>query len=129
MSGFDSTFATSEDRELCDRWLHHGYHMTYAPEVIVYHAHALTLRTFWRQHFAYGQGAMRFHRARAQRRSGQSWQELGFYLRLPSLLCRALVSVRNEQALRLIPLLAVWQGANTAGFAWEWMQQIVGKGG
>src|SRR5919109_3753697 len=48
--GFDTTFRTSEDRDLCDRWLHHAYRMIYAPEVIVSHAHPLTLRTFWRQH-------------------------------------------------------------------------------
>lgn len=128
LGGFDSTFVTSEDRELCDRWLHHGYRMIYAPEVIVHHAHALTLRTFWWQHFNYGRGAMRFHQTRAQRNSGHFWQDLGFYQRLPSLLGKALVSARNEQAFRLIPLLAVWQGANTAGFAWEWMKQIAGRG-
>ena len=27
ISGFDATFTTSEDRELCDRWLHHSYRM------------------------------------------------------------------------------------------------------
>jgi GT2 family glycosyltransferase len=49
IGGFDTTFplAASEDREFCDRWLHHGYQMTYSPEVVVYHAHVLTLRTFW----------------------------------------------------------------------------------
>jgi GT2 family glycosyltransferase len=33
IGGFDTTFplAASEDREFCDRWLHHGYQMTYAP--------------------------------------------------------------------------------------------------
>lgn len=127
ISGFDPTFVTSEDRELCDRWLYHGYRMTYAPEAIVYHAHALTLRTFWRQHFRYGRGAMRFHQARAQRHSGQFWQELGFYIRLPALLYEALTAKRRGQALGLLPLLAVWQGANAAGFVWEWMKRIEGR--
>jgi GT2 family glycosyltransferase len=43
--------AAGEDREFCDRWLRHGYPMTYAPAACVHHAHALTFRTFWRQHF------------------------------------------------------------------------------
>jgi GT2 family glycosyltransferase len=70
LGGFDTTFRTSEDRDLCNHGLHHGYHMTYAPEVIVSHAHVLTLRTFWQQHFNYGRGAFRYHRARARRGSG-----------------------------------------------------------
>ena len=63
LGGFDATFRTSEDRELCDRWLHHGYHMTYAPEAIIYHEHILTLGGFLRQHFGYGRGAFRFHKS------------------------------------------------------------------
>lgn len=59
IGGFDSTFpyAAAEDREFCDHWLHHGHRMRYAPEAVVYHAHALTLRTFWRQHCTDGRGA------------------------------------------------------------------------
>jgi hypothetical protein len=63
---FDTTFRTSEDRDLCDRWLYHAYRMTYASEVVVSHAHQLPLRTFWRQHFNYGRGAFRFSRARGR---------------------------------------------------------------
>lgn len=53
LGGFDTTFplAAGEDREFCDRWLHHGYEMIYAPEALVYYAHKLTLPKFWRQHF------------------------------------------------------------------------------
>jgi GT2 family glycosyltransferase len=73
IKGFDTSFhlAGGEDRELCDRWLHHGYGMIYAPEAIVYHAHSLTLNTFWRQHFNYGRGAFQFRRVRASRGSGR----------------------------------------------------------
>ena len=31
IGGFDPAFTTSEDRELCDRWLHHGGALAYAP--------------------------------------------------------------------------------------------------
>jgi GT2 family glycosyltransferase len=67
LNGFDPNFNASEDRDLCDRWLHCGYRMTYAPEAIVRHAHALTLPGFCRQHFNYGRGAFRFYQRRARR--------------------------------------------------------------
>jgi len=59
IGSFDVTYprAAGEDRELCDRWLHHGYRMIYVAEAVVYHAHDLTFRAFLRQHFHYGQGA------------------------------------------------------------------------
>jgi GT2 family glycosyltransferase len=59
IGGFDPTFggAGGEDRELCLRWAHSGRPLLYAPEVLVYHAHALTFLGFLRQHFAYGRGA------------------------------------------------------------------------
>src|SRR5262249_14988623 len=121
VGGFDASFTTSEDRELCDRCLYHGYRMTYAPEAVVYHAHPLTLRSFWRQHFNYGRGAFRFPRIRDRRGSGRFSQELPFYKRLPSLLGRSLAPERGRRLLLMPALLLVWQGANTAGFLWESM--------
>src|SRR5262245_3238353 len=43
IGGFDVTYprAAAEDRELCDRWLHHGQRMIYAPDAVVYHANDL----------------------------------------------------------------------------------------
>jgi GT2 family glycosyltransferase len=119
IGGFNALWlrAAAEDRELCDRWLYHGYRMAYAPEVIVYHAHVLTFHTFWRQHFNYGRGACHFHRVRAQRNQGRIRVEsLGFYLRLlryPS------SQVQSKQALLLTALLVLAQVANAAGFLWE----------
>ena len=57
IGGFDATYTRTagEDRELCDRWLTDGRRKLYAPDAVVYHAHALTFRTFWRQHFNYRQ--------------------------------------------------------------------------
>lgn len=121
VGGFDAAFfpRASEDRDLCDRWLFKGYQMTYAPEVLVYHSHPLTLRTFWRQHFNYGRGAFRFHQARARRGSGRFVTELGFYLHLPRLLWHSFSQVRRQRTL-LLAALVVWQMANTMGFIWEW---------
>jgi glycosyltransferase involved in cell wall biosynthesis len=123
--GFDATFFpfVSEDRDFCNRWLHQGYRMIHAPEVLVYHAHALTFRTFLRQHFNYGRGAFRFHKARARRDSGRSIVEVKFYLNLLSLLRDPISQVPGRRALLLATLLVVWQIANTLGFLWEWVTQ------
>ena len=68
LGGFDSSFPLppAEDREFCDRWLRSRRRMRYTPGAVVYHAHALGFRTFWRQHFKYGRGAARFHSVRAR---------------------------------------------------------------
>jgi GT2 family glycosyltransferase len=114
LGGFDPTFKTSEDRDLCDRWLQRGYRMTYAPEAVVYHAHKLTLLTFWRQHFGYGRGAFRFHQLRARRGTGRFRPEAPFYI---SLLRYPFLGEHGRPG--LLPILAVWQLANAAGFLWE----------
>lgn len=85
IGGFDTNFplAAAEDREFCDRLLSHNYNMRYAPEAIVYHAHHLTLKTFYRQHFNYGRGAFLFHKTYSQRHPQQkSIQSWSFYLKL-----------------------------------------------
>lgn len=64
MGGFDECFRTAEDRDLCQRWVHSGRTMTYAPECLILHSHAMGLAGFWRQHLAYGRGAYRFHAKR-----------------------------------------------------------------
>ncbi len=124
MGGFDTTYTrtAAEDRELCDRWLHHGYRMTYAPEALVYHAHVLTFRAFWRQHFRYGRGAFYFHQARAHRARGRIRLEpLSFYL---NLLRYPFSQVQGWHALLLAALLVMSQVANATGFFWEWTNRI-----
>jgi GT2 family glycosyltransferase len=125
LGGFDTAFTVSEDREFCDRWLHHGYHMTYAPEVMVSHAHTLTLLGFCWQHFRYGRGAFHFHQTRARRGSGRFRQELPFYTHLPRLLRDALTQMSHKQVLVLAVLMLVWQGVNAAGCAWEGVRRTV----
>lgn len=115
LGGFDVSFTTSEDREFCDRWLRYGYQMTYAPEVQIYHAHKMTLGSFWRQQFSYGRGAFRFHQARAQKGVGQLKVEGNYYLKL---LSYPLIQ-RQKQGLLLVTLLILSQVAYTAGFFWE----------
>ena len=68
VGGFDPAFygAGGEDREIYMRWRHAGHRLIHAPEVVVYHAHDMTLREFIRQHLAYGQGAAILRRCIAE---------------------------------------------------------------
>jgi glycosyltransferase involved in cell wall biosynthesis len=123
INGFNPSFprAAGEDREFCERWLGHGYWMTYAPEVQVYHRHALSLSTFCRQHFSYGRGAFHFHKIRTRDPSGSFRTEpLSFYL---NMLNYPFSSKRNRFAFLFSALLFVTQMANASGFLWEWMKQ------
>jgi glycosyltransferase involved in cell wall biosynthesis len=103
-----------EDRDLSRRWLDRGYRMIYVPQLMVYHAHYLTLPTFWRQHFNYGRGAFRFHFGCAQRSCLTiPFNSLSFYVRLPFFAFR---QMRLRRALPITILLLISQLANVVGF-------------
>jgi GT2 family glycosyltransferase len=121
VGGFDEGFVllACEDREFCDRWLHYGHQMTYAPEAIIYHAHNLTLRKYCLQHFTYGRGALHFHRIRARRKSGRLYQEMKFHLNLKNWLLQPLKEKRGWQMLNMAFLLILWQVVNALGFIYE----------
>jgi glycosyltransferase involved in cell wall biosynthesis len=119
IGGFDATWdrAAAEDRELCDRWLHYGYRMSYTPEAIVYHAHSLSLTSFCRQHFNYGRGAFRFHQVRAYRGHNRIRVEpVSFYRRL---LRYPFTYEQNKKPFLLAVLIALAQVANAAGFFYQ----------
>jgi glycosyltransferase involved in cell wall biosynthesis len=115
MGGFNSSFHFAEDREFCDRWLHRGYRMTYAPEVLVHHRHHLSLRKLWRQHFNYGRGAFLFHRIRARRGSKFRF-ETAFYL---AVFRHPLARDGGARDLLMKALMAEIQMANAAGFFFQ----------
>ena len=50
IGGFDESFRTAEDREICRRWRAGGGTFLYAPEVVMRHAHRLRSLSFLRQH-------------------------------------------------------------------------------
>ena len=119
IGGFDTNFplAAAEDREFCDRLLSHNYKMRYAPEAIVYHAHHLTLKTFYRQHFNYGRGAFLFHKSYSQRHPQQkSIQPWSFYLKL---LTYPLTKQYAQSAVLLCFLILLSQIATTFGMVTE----------
>ena len=121
LGGFDVNFTTSEDRDFCDRWRHHGLQMTYVPEVLVYHSHHLNFRTFWRQHFNYGRGAYRYHQARARRGTGRFRPDPKFYM---SLFFDSLTKEPKRRGLWVKMLLVISQVANATGFFCEVFSQI-----
>jgi GT2 family glycosyltransferase len=64
--GFDPRFVLNagEDRDLCARWRERGGKLVYVPDARVGHAHDLTVKRFWKQHFRYGRGAATYWQAR-----------------------------------------------------------------
>ena len=114
VGGFDESFRTSEDRELCARWVLDGRRLGYEPAAVIDHASPLTLRRFWRQHVAYGRGAFRYHATQASRGASVKL-EPSFYL---SLAREALRRPPREGAV-VLALLGVWHVANSVGFALE----------
>jgi hypothetical protein len=94
--------------------------MIYAPEAIVYHAHDLTLASFWRQHFAYGRGAYLMQRARTRHGWEQFRPDPGYYARL---LRTPFSGNPRVAAVRLAALLLVSQSASAAGLIAEWARQ------
>lgn len=116
--GFDACYtrAAAEDRELCDRWVASGHRLVAVHEAVVYHAHAMTAASFWRQHFEYGRGAWGYRRARAARAGApvrvEPWT---FYRDL--LLCP--IHAHGWRGVALTGLVGLAQTANTLGFLVE----------
>jgi len=113
IGGFNSQYRTAEDRELCDRWTHSGLRMVYAENALVRHSHRLSLRSFCRQQFQYGQGALRYRRARAQRDDGRlRFEPLRFYTGL----LRYPWTAGVRRPLRIAALVFIAQVATAMGF-------------
>lgn len=112
MGGFDPTFraAGGEDRAFCDDWRAAGHRLVYLPAAVVWHAHALNLRSFWRQHLAYGRGAFRY-RARPAG-SVRRMEPAAFYAGLVA----APLTQRMPYPTSLTCLLLLAQVATAAGF-------------
>lgn len=119
LGGFYSEFRlmASEDREICARWQRRGYPMTYAPEAIIQHYHALTLRDFWKQHFTYGQGAQGFHTVEALRAQAKIRLEPpAFYV---NMLRYPLSRAPRGRGAVVSALIGLSQAASAAGFLTE----------
>ena len=119
LQGFDgaSMRYASEDREFCDRWRSRGWAMRFTPEAVVFHAHFLTLRTFWRQHFTYGRGAYRFRLARSRR--GQKPLQIEAAWFLINLFEYPFKNARGLETLCLALFMLLTHVANLCGFLAE----------
>ncbi len=116
LGGFDESFRTAEDRDFCDRWQQRGGGLVYLPGARVVHRNALTFRSFVRQHFAYGRGAFRFHKARLERHSSRIDRTiLTYYVHV----LQEVVRLRGKALAARLALFVAWQIANLAGFLWE----------
>jgi GT2 family glycosyltransferase len=120
MGGFNKDFITAEDREFCDRWLHAGFPIYYAPEAVLYHAQSLNLRSLCKQHFNYGRGAFLFHHVRSGRGWGKLKPDLHFYRSL----FRYPLSQNGTSPFVLYALFLACQMANAAGFVLEALRSI-----
>jgi glycosyltransferase involved in cell wall biosynthesis len=119
LQGFDGELMrfASEDREFCARWSGRGQDMRFIPEAMVSHAHALTLRSFWEQHYAYGRGAYRLRLARLRRGQGPLRIEpVWFFI---NLFLYPLKRARGFAIVRLALLMLLTHVANLGGFLAE----------
>ncbi|UCG72780.1 MAG: glycosyltransferase [Chromatiales bacterium] len=119
VGGFNRAFSrpAGEDRDFCRRLARCGYRLRFVPDAMVLHAHALSLRGFWRQNFNYGRGAAVFHRLGGERqRPARLPEPLQFYIKLIT------SPLRSECGLRAwlqVGLLCLSQVAVATGFTWE----------
>lgn len=68
VGGFHPDFRLGyEDREFCDRWRSFGYGLTHAPDAVVRHCRSMTMRSFCRQHWNYGNMASRYYNLKSNR--------------------------------------------------------------
>ncbi len=117
--GFDTNLrrAAAEDRELSDRWVYQDRPCLYAPDAIIHHAHHMTLRQYWRQHFTYGRGAWYYHNVRAMRiAEGVRKEPLRFYF---DLIAYPFSREPLRRALPLSALMFLSQAANALGYFYE----------
>lgn len=115
VGGFDPSFIfASEDRDWSDRCRRAGHPLVHAPDALVTHAPNLSMGRFLRMHFRYGEGAWRFHRARAARGEHARQVERGdFYVGMLT----APFTQGDPQPVRQSLLLLISQAVAVLGYA------------
>jgi GT2 family glycosyltransferase len=115
IGGFDEGFPYAhEDREFAERWTANGFEMRRVPGAVVRHSHAFTAKSFFRQHFRYGEDALVYHRIRNS--AGPTWPfiaRLRFYL---GLLRSPWNTLRATRAIRISSILALAQFCYACGY-------------
>ena len=121
IGGFDESFRTAEDRELCNRWRAAGGKFVYVPGIVMAHAHRLRPLSFLRQHFGYGRGALPYWRKSAP--NGIRVEPVGFYAGMLSYPFRH----HRPYAAILSALILLSQVANAWGFAYEGLRRVFAR--
>lgn len=122
IGGFDESFGrvASEDRDLCDRWIHAGHRLRYAPEAVVAHLREMGLAGFLAQHWNYGCGAWRFRVRREERgRGGLRLEPPSFY----SGMVQYPFERNAASPLAMSALMILSQAAATMGYLWMRMRE------
>jgi GT2 family glycosyltransferase len=120
LGGFDESFRTAEDRELCRRWHERGLRIVFDPALVVLHAHRLSLQSLLRQHFSYGRGALAYWQKKSAALRDLKIEPLRFYVGMLSFPFKA----RRRHAPLLSLLIGITQVANAAGFAFAAAQRF-----
>lgn len=112
IGGFDESFRTAEDRDLCRRWLRAGHDLRHVPEAFVEHYPTLDLPGFVAKFYAYGRGAAQFHSSR----NGSLRESAAFQRRLPALLAPVAARRGLVTGTQLVGLVGLWELASLAGY-------------
>lgn len=112
---FETSFNSpgGEERELCDRWVQSGFRFLYAPEVLVYHRHVLSPRSFWQQHYIYGRGAFHYREVQALKSHKVPLEPFSFYW---NLVRYPLTNSHSKQPWVLAALMGLSQAATVTGY-------------
>lgn len=124
IGGFNPRYPfAGDDREVCYRWRRSGGKLAYVPDLMVLHFHHMNLAAFWRQHYRYGRGTLRYHLNRARYESQRyiELESMTFYLNLLIYNCRrpSPIARRIRLALALIS-----QFATAMGFVTLYLQRL-----
>ena len=124
LGGFNTSFRTAEDRELCSHWVGQGFSMIYAADAVVVHVdHVFNLFGYIQRYFAYGRGARRFHKSQALKGSASFNKAVTFHAHLGEWLLYPFSQTRELKVFILPFLMILWQLSNAAGFVWELLSE------
>jgi glycosyltransferase involved in cell wall biosynthesis len=118
--GFDVSFplAAAEDRELCNRWRSRHGRLVYAPDALVHHYHALSMKSFLVQHFNYGRGAKVFREVRCRDATRLPVAPPGSFY--PPLIKFAITRDLSWRGALVAMLLGLSQAVSPLGYLWQW---------
>jgi len=122
LGGFDESFRTAEDRELCRRWTEAGFGLGRVPSAVVEHDERLDLKSFVGKFFGYGRGAAKFHGSGANPSLRES---ISFHLHLPALVIPELRQRGLVRGAAIVALLILWEFANVTGYLAELVRRAV----